>query len=558
MPDYTNTPGFQSLMQHPKVQKMSPEKRQEFLGLVNELPQDEFDQLTQGLRAPAAAAPRPFRQPSIWETFSTPKPSNAESAAEEPMSGKEAAATAIDMIGQTGGAYLLGQIGAPTTGAVLGSLAANQINKAAGFRPGKALSLDTSDLAAVAVPAAFGAVGAIGRGLLKPAKTAIETADATNAANQDIYDTAVGNFEKGVKSHQEALQEVPAAARREIKVGDYKASYGASEAAGKGTKPVDLSDFQDAAKSVGVDLQRPAEPLQARRYVHLAEALGDFGAPKEAAESAATSNIVDPYGQPLKNTVVTPGAAEGEPIGRVIATHARLGSLLSKLYRSRGPELGATKELYAALTDTLKEAGKQDPGVAQAVGNYLEGNADFRKSLAMQDYMNLFKVGRGYTNKPGVGKEVKTGSILNNFENLRDNDRLFKTSFSPEELQFLEENLKKLPTERIPAQPGEPPEPVRPDVGPFPLGKAILGKSIGGSLLGGYLAGPLGYPIGAAAGASTVALPYWVSEWAVGNPEREAIVRSILTSKTKMSPQATIAAITSAAKALGAKEEPDQ
>jgi hypothetical protein len=512
-------------------QQATPEQRKQFI---------YGDEQTEGLTLP----PKQSTQ-DLLKTVGKAAPSLLGGAAKRAV--HEAVPLAIDTAGQVGGGALGAQIGAPLAGTAAGGYLANQANKALGYREGKPFGSPTlDDVINTATPAVIGAVTATGRYTTKPAQQAVKDVDAKAAE----YGQQVSARNAAIQAHGDALQEVPGTAERQVKVGDYTGAYSASKTAAGGANAIDLTNFNQTAKDLGVELRQPADPLQPKRYARLAEALGDFGAPQ--APTTITSSLLGPNGQPI--TTMTGGSPGGESLGRVIATQRRLGQLIGKLQRSGGEELGAAKELYASLDDALEQAATSDPRAATAIEKWKEANAAYRKQLALNDYIDLFNVKKGYRNIPGVGKEAKTGAILDNFEQLRDHDRFFAGSFTPQELQFLEENLTKLPAEKIPNMPEAPD--LKAAIGQFPWGSAIMGKSLGaaagGAILGGQVFGgqPIGYAVGTTVGLGSVALPHWVSKALLAAPNGEQIVRSIIKGKRVIGPK-EVAALTAVARTLG-------
>lgn len=394
----------------------------------------------------------------------------------------------------------------PLGGEIAGSYLGNQASKALDLQPGTPFgSFDTSDYLSVGLPVALKAGAGIAKATTRPAQKALQTADDINADIQRI---------RG--EHQDALT-IPQDVKAQIQLTDPQKLYNASKAAAPGGQLVSLPSFEQEAARLGVNLRSPADPLQSR-FANITEALGEW-------------------------------ATDPQPLQRVIDTHQRLGRVIGS---TRGPEKGVAKRLWASMLDDMTDAAAQDPTASKAIEAYRKAQEAQRKQRAMEDFVKLFRVKRGHTNKPGLGKEVKSESILNNFEDLVENDPFFKGSFSPQELQAMREGLERLPTERLPKELS-----VEPHMDKAPIALAIAAKSIGSYTLpalgtgAGFAAGgPGGALAGAVLGGGAAITPYLVSRIMMSGPKGQQIVRNIMAGKETIGPKER-AALTAAAKALG-------
>lgn len=572
MPAFTEEPAFRNIVESEQYGKLAPEKRKAFLTALGAMSAEERQQLAEGLK------PAQFNMdPNLWApqegyqtAYSPEKPRTLK------QQGESIAPLVVDTVGQTAGAYL-GSYGGPAgmiAGEAAGSYLANQANRALGWREGRPFQdpRNLDDALAVGAPLALRAVGGAAKMTTRSGRKALQKFDEQKEIAQGKGNTAIieadlaakeaneanagkmrdyvqGNVrtDQAIQEHEAALKQRPLDAQQQVKVGDYRGDYQASKSAALKAQPVTLVDFEDTANQLGLDLKEPAQALQKKGFVTLVDALGEW-------------------------------AGKEQPIQSVIRTHQKLGQAISKLRRSGGEELGAAKTLYASLSDELDLAAKgADPEAARAVESYLKGQAGFRKQLAMDDYTGLFGVKRGYTNRSGLGKEVKSQAILDGFDNLVANDRFFKGSFTPDELQALRSNLfepGQLPAQSIPERPKFPvgaDVPVTPDYSNaqsplpqlhpanFPYGRMIVAGMLGGNAGAAALGQAGSNNLLGWIGRGLVAIPHGLSNFMLATPERQQILRSISAGqRNQLTPENAALIVTTIAKRLGytGDEEP--
>ena len=506
MPDYMSEPAFQTIIKSPEFGRFSPEKRSAVMQALGKLTPEERQQFAESL---PAGPPSSEQINAGVERFLEPSTFDVKHVA--PVIAGAAIGGGIG----AGGAALAGRVASPLIKAALpavsemaGNYLGNQAVKGMGLAEGEPFGDPTmGDVLSVGIPGVVRGAAGIAKAFTKPAQTAIREADQK-----------VADFKGAVQTHANALTEIPASVEAQTTLENPQAKYNASKMhATASSQPVPLTEFEGEAARLGVQLQHPAPGLQSR-YQNLTNTLGEW--------------------------------SEGDqPVQRVLATHNKLGGLIGKLRRGGGEELGVAKELYGAISEDMKSYAAANPNTSEgkAIGAYLEGQAAQRKQWAMDDFKELFDVKKGYTNVPGVGKDVKSGQILDNWEQLVNKNRFYKGSFTSEELEAQREALTKLPLEKIPSQPSG-----KPEIGSFPAAQAIMLKSVGGMLGGALLTGnqTAGYIGGAAAGAGLAAAPWLVKKIMLSGPKGEAIVRNIMAGKQTVGPQ-ELAALTAAARHLG-------
>jgi hypothetical protein len=280
----------------------------------------------------------------------------------------------------------------------------------------------------------------------------------------------------------------------------------------------------------------------------------------------------------------------GVGVDRLIATQKRLGQIIGK---SSGDEKGAAKRLWTSVDDLLDQAARSDPIAKEAVEASQDARYGFMREMTMQDWEQMF---RRFSQPTGAGnREMASERLRKYYEDTFKQDRFNRMALTNDEWSHLDNIVERLPVGKVGKAPSfpsletpdyskvtskvqgpqpqpkpevkpdyegatypdypEPPEPVKPDLGNFPVGKAIMGKVAGG-MAGGLAAEAMGFPTyhgivaGSAAGAMATGGPWLISKLMLRGEAGQQAVRNIMAGKKTVG-HAELALLTQAAKQLG-------
>lgn len=352
---------------------------------------------------------------------------------------------------------------------------------------------------------------------------------------------------------------------------------------------MDVTPLNETATELGVNMSLPISPLDKSPMARIVNALKTAGVAKEPTESQGT--IIDPTTNRPATTAV-PGTPPGVSVESMIASHQELGKVVGSQATKGGKDWGVAKKLYAQMSDLLEAQAAQDPQSKKAIEQHLVGQKGWRQEQALKEWDQLFQPGHNGNKLLGDDTvELNAQGIRNAYHKLINEDRFFAGSFEPGVTDEMKAALKslpgKIPTAPTPKSPitadysgvrpkatipqpatvepdyskvvsrlpGQPPEPVQPDVGRYPFSRFILtkiGVAEGSAALQGQAGANPGLGLGIAAVVSFA--PNWVSKTLLKSEAGQQIIRNVISGKQTLRP-ADLAALTSAARLLGGKPE---
>lgn len=127
------------------------------------------------------------------------------------------------------------------------------------------------------------------------------------------------------------------------------------------------------------------------------------------------------------------------PLHRLDAYRQRLGLMIGQASEENWPHVGGLRRLYGALNRDLDTAVQQGVAGAESLRNAIHAA---RQEYGLDTLQHLWSPGRGITTLEGNLTQVNGKQILNNFDKLVAEDRLFAEAFTPDQLTNIRETLQ--------------------------------------------------------------------------------------------------------------------
>ncbi len=480
MPDYINEPAFQTIIQSPKVMRLKPEKRQEFLKLLGDLSPQERQQFADGLGSqgapepsiPAAPSDRMLEGTTMQDTSAggaegyTPEQRASGRAAIRGL-GADVAGMAINMalpMTLPARAGNLLRAGVDVGASVLGG-------KTSQVLQGGSLAPNWSDAMNAAIPAAVHGAAAVYRGSHFLAGRAVRESDAAANALDEANQGRIADYNSARASAETAADTTNAQNQAAYQTKITETRYNLKQKLDQIQKDVALTNQERAAANQAA-LQEYRDTLVAhnKSFVDTPAAAkagiqtGDYRLSYENARSAAQgAQPVDPT--PLNETAKDLGVSlrqpapglqskfsritdalqefgtdTGEvPLERLFATQKALGRVIGK---SNGEELGAAKKLFSTTVDMLDAQSAVDPAAAAAIQHQREAAKSFMRTKVLEDFDALFGYGAGVS-KVGAGQvALNPRTIHTNFEKWLATDEWATKALTTKEIDQMRDALE--------------------------------------------------------------------------------------------------------------------